>query len=126
MAPGDLHTMDQLARAIWGTFGAAIGELLFVGVLVAFGGYIVVAVAMGMFFKFTSEIKSGDKVLIDGEEGMVCSMGLFQTKITILNGRLRWRYIRNSQLNRIRMEKIIYSEEEMSSALKRWKKDNAE
>ncbi|MCG7944871.1 MAG: mechanosensitive ion channel [Candidatus Thiodiazotropha taylori] len=105
--------MTELSSQIWSDFGNSFSQVVFYGVVAAMAFFAFRSIASGLLVKMFSEFQPGDQVIIDGEEGIICNVGLFQTKVSIINGKLKWRYIPNSQLFNIRMERVILTEEQL-------------
>ena len=66
-------------------------------------------VVAGLLFKYQPHFKQGDHVLIDGDRGILVSVGYRQAVFRIQrdDGTISWRYVLNSRIRMLRLEKIV-------------------
>lgn len=69
-------------------------------------------IARGLAFRFSSQFKEGDVVLLDDEQAIIVKIGITQTVFGILrnNGDYCWRYIPNERISSVKLEKVIVSD----------------
>lgn len=62
----------------------------------------------GLKFKLNSQFNEGDKVLLDGEQAMIIKIGMGTTVFGVY-GRdgYTWRYISNTKIESLKLEKIV-------------------
>lgn len=67
------------------------------------------AIAKGMAFRFNGVFREGDVVFLDGERAIVVKIGILQSVfgITKKDGTYCWRYINNTKIDNVRLEKIL-------------------
>jgi len=67
------------------------------------------AVAKGLMFRFNGVFKEGDIVFLDGERAIIVKIGILQSVfgITKPDGTYCWRYINNTKMDNLRLEKIL-------------------
>ena len=67
------------------------------------------AIAKGMMFRFNGIFKEGDIVFLDGERAIIVKIGILQSVfgITKDDGTYCWRYINNTKMDNLRLEKIL-------------------
>ena len=67
------------------------------------------AIAKGMAFRFNGVFKEGDIVFLDGERAIVVKIGILQSVfgITKDDGTYCWRYISNTRVDYLKLEKIL-------------------
>lgn len=67
------------------------------------------AIAKGMAFRFNGVFKEGDIVFLDGERAIIVKIGILQSVfgITKDDGTYCWRYINNTKINNLKLEKIL-------------------
>ena len=63
----------------------------------------------GLMFTFNKNFNPGDRVMIDDQEAIIISIGIGWTVFEILpkNGKKKWRYLQNSRIPFVKLEKII-------------------
>lgn len=68
---------------------------------------------IGVLFVLNGQLREGDKVFIDGEEGVIVRKGLRQTVFGLekKDGTYCWRYVYNDRIRTLRIEKVIISRE---------------
>ena len=77
----------------------------------------------GLKFKLNSQFKEGDKVLLDGEQAMIIKIGMGTTVFGVY-GRdgYTWRYISNTKIESLKLEKIVDKDLHQDSAYEKAKK----
>lgn len=72
-------------------------------------------VAQGIMFRFSSQFKEGDHVIIDEEDAIIVNIGLRYTKFGIFkeNGSYAWLYLPNDKIKNQKIERVIRTKEEM-------------
>jgi len=67
------------------------------------------AIVKGMAFRFNGAFKEGDVVFLDDERALVVKIGVLQSVfgITKDDGAYCWRYINNTKINNLKLEKIL-------------------
>ena len=67
------------------------------------------AIAKGMAFRFAGTFKEGDVVFLDGERAIIVKIGILQSTfgITKPDGTYCWRYINNTRMDYLKLEKIL-------------------
>jgi len=67
------------------------------------------AIAKGMAFRYSGVFKEGDIVFLDGERAIVVKLGVMQSVfgITKEDGTYCWRYINNTKVDNLKLEKIL-------------------
>lgn len=67
------------------------------------------AMAKGMLFRFNRVFSEGDIVFLNGERAIIVKIGLMQSVfgITKPDGTYVWRYINNTKIDNIVLEKIL-------------------
>ena len=67
------------------------------------------AIVKGMMFRFNGKFKEGDVAFVDGERAIVVKIGILQSTfgITKDDGTYCWRYVNNTKIDNIRLEKIL-------------------
>jgi len=67
------------------------------------------AIAKGMMFRFNGVFKEGDIVFLDGERAIIVKVGVLQSVfgITKEDGTYCWRYVNNTRMDNLRLEKIL-------------------
>lgn len=71
-------------------------------------------IAKGLAFKMSGTFKEGDKVIIDGERGLIVKIGLTQTVFGIYKEKdgieedYCWRYVPNERISLLKIEKVIF------------------
>ena len=67
------------------------------------------AIAKGMAFRYSGVFKEGDIVFLDGERAIVVKLGIMQSVfgITKEDGTYCWRYINNTKVDNLKLEKIL-------------------
>ena len=62
----------------------------------------------GLKFKLNSQFKEGDKVLLDGEQAMIIKIGMGTTVFGVYSkDGYTWRYISNTKIESLKLEKIV-------------------
>ena len=71
----------------------------------------------GLKFKLNSQFNEGDKVLLDGEQAMIIKIGMGTTVFGVY-GRdgYTWRYISNTKIESLKLEKIVDKDLHQDSA----------
>ena len=77
----------------------------------------------GLKFKLNSQFNEGDKVLLDGEQAMIIKIGMGTTVFGVY-GRdgYTWRYISNTKIESLKLEKIVDKDLHQDSAYEKAKK----
>jgi len=77
----------------------------------------------GLKFKLNSQFKEGDKVLLDGEQAMIIKIGMGTTVFGVY-GRdgYTWRYISNTKIESLKLEKIVDKDLHQDSAYEKRQK----
>ena len=76
----------------------------------------VASLSKGLKFKMNSQFKEGDKVIIDGERGLIVKIGISQTVFGItkavgeFEGDYVWRYVPNERIPFLKLEKVIWDQ----------------
>ena len=76
----------------------------------------VASLSKGLKFKMNSQFKEGDKVIIDGERGLIVKIGTSQTVFGItkavgeFEGDYVWRYVPNERIPFLKLEKVIWDQ----------------
>ena len=67
------------------------------------------AIAKGMAFRYSGVFKEGDIVFLDGERAIVVKLGIMISVfgITKDDGTYCWRYINNTKVDNLKLEKIL-------------------
>lgn len=67
------------------------------------------ALAKGLLFKWDPMFAEGDTVIIDGERAVIVKIGLTRTTFAIdkPSGDQAWRFVHNSHVNELKLEKIV-------------------
>jgi len=67
------------------------------------------SIAKGMKFRFDPTFKEGDVVFIEGERAIIVKLGMMKTVfgVTKDDGTYCWRYIPNTRIEYLKLEKII-------------------
>ena len=77
----------------------------------------------GLKFKLNSQFNEGDKVLLDGEQGIIIKIGM---GTTVFGGYGRdgytWRYISNTKIESLKLEKIVDKDLHQDSAYEKRQK----
>ena len=63
----------------------------------------------GLLFKYQPHFKQGDHVIVDGDRGILVSVG-YRTAVFRIekdDGMIAWRYVPNSRIRSLRLEKIV-------------------
>ena len=63
----------------------------------------------GIMFKWNSHFKQGDHIIIDGDRGVIISVGYRQAVFRLHkdDGTVTWRYVPNARINVLRLEKVV-------------------
>ena len=62
----------------------------------------------GLKFKLNSQFNEGDKVLLDGEQAMIIKIGMGTTVFGVYSkDGYTWRYISNTKIESLKLEKIV-------------------
>ena len=63
----------------------------------------------GVMFKWNSQFQEGDHIIIDGDRGVIVSVGYRQAvfRLSKEDGTITWRYVPNARINILRLEKIV-------------------
>ena len=77
----------------------------------------------GLKFNLNSQFKEGDKVLLDGEQAMIIKIGMGTTVFGVY-GRdgYTWRYIINTKIETLKLEKIVDKDLHQDSAYEKAQK----
>jgi hypothetical protein len=67
------------------------------------------AIAKGMAFRFNGVFKEGDIVFLNDERAIIVKIGVLQSVfgITKSDGTYCWRYINNTKIDSLKLEKIL-------------------
>ena len=70
---------------------------------------IATGIAKGLQFKWYGGFKEGDKVIVDGQQGLVVKIGARQTVfgIHLKDGSYHWRLVSNDKISSLKLEKVI-------------------
>jgi small-conductance mechanosensitive channel len=64
----------------------------------------------GLMFRF-GNLKEGDRIIVNNEEGMLIKIGLQQTIIALYTDKgLVWRYVPNTRIPMLNLSKVVDSE----------------
>ena len=66
------------------------------------------SLAKGLQFKWNPAFNEGDRVILDGQEGMIVKIGARETVFSVYsdNG-LIWRYVPNERIAFLKLEKVM-------------------
>jgi hypothetical protein len=66
-------------------------------------------IAYGLQFRFNPNFKDGDIVFLDGERAIIVKRGILTTVFGVNkpDGTYSWRYVANSRIESLKLEKII-------------------
>ena len=77
----------------------------------------------GLKFKLNSQFNEGDKVLLDGEQAMIIKIGMGTTVFGVYGkDGYTWRYISNTKIESLKLEKIIDKDLHQDSAYEKKQK----
>ena len=77
----------------------------------------------GLKFKLNSQFNEGDKVLLDGEQAMIIKIGMGTTVFGVYGGDgYTWRYISNTKIESLKLEKIVDKDLHQDSAYEKRQK----
>jgi len=67
------------------------------------------SIAQGLLFSFNPTFNESDVVFLDGERAIIVKLGLLTTVFGISkpDGTYCWRYVPNTKVNNLKLEKII-------------------
>jgi len=66
---------------------------------------------IGIKFRMNSAFNEGDKVLLDGNDAIIVKIGVKETVFGVYSDRgYTWRYVPNTKIPNLKLEKIINSE----------------
>jgi hypothetical protein len=76
--------------------------------------------AQGLKFKMNPAFNEGDTVILDGAEATIVKIGIGQTVFGIYNDRgYTWRYVPNTRIPVLKLEKVINNEVHKDSAMEK-------
>ena len=79
--------------------------------------------AQGLKFKMNPAFNEGDTVILDGAEATIVKIGIGQTVFGIYNDRgYTWRYVPNTRIPVLKLEKVINNEVHKDSSLEKAQK----
>ena len=77
----------------------------------------------GLKFKLNSQFNEGDKVLLDGEQAMIIKIGMGTTVFGVYGkDGYTWRYISNTKIESLKLEKIVDKDLHQDSAYEKKQK----
>jgi len=77
----------------------------------------------GLRFKFEPAFNEGDNVLLEGEDAMIVKIGARQTAFAVYSDRgYTWRYISNSKIYSLKLEKVIKKDLHIDTELEKAQK----
>ena len=77
----------------------------------------------GLKFKLNSQFNEGDKVLLDGEQAMIIKIGIATTVFGVYGkDGYTWRYISNTKIESLKLEKIVDKDLHQDSAYEKRQK----
>ena len=107
--------------------GIALGELI--GPWIALLGSLMIAYwakdfatnfAVGLKFKLNPAFNEGDTVILDGNEAIIVKIGINQTVFGVYSDRgYTWRYIQNTRMSYVKLEKVVSSEMHMDTPIEK-------
>lgn len=69
---------------------------------------IATAFVKGARFRFNPAFQEGDKVLLDGQTALIIKIGLSETVFGVYgDGGYTWRYVPNSRIEFLKLEKVV-------------------
>ena len=72
--------------------------------------------AKGLKFKMNKAFNAGDRVLLDGQDAVIVSIGTSETVFGIYSEKgYNWRYVPNERISIIKLEKVIQSDEHLDT-----------
>ena len=67
--------------------------------------------AKGLKFKLNKAFNAGDRVLLDGQDAVIVSIGTSETVFGIYSEKgYTWRYVPNERISMLKLEKVIQSD----------------
>lgn len=103
-----IQTVTQLSNSLSVLFVPILAVVMTVmfGMAIKDAG---AAIAKGMMFRFNAVFKEGDIVFLDGERAIIVKIGVLQSVfgITKEDGTYCWRYISNTNMDKLKLEKIL-------------------
>ena len=76
-----------------------------------------VSLIKGLKFKFDSQFQEGQKVMLDGEQAMIIKIGWQVTTFGVYSPRgYTWRYVSNTKIEGLKLEKIVDADLHVDSA----------
>jgi len=103
-----IMTVTELSNSLSVLFIPILGVVMTVmfGMAIKDAG---AAIAKGMMFRFNAVFKEGDIVFLDGERAIIVKIGILQSVfgITKPDGAYCWRYISNTKMDSLKLEKIL-------------------
>ena len=67
--------------------------------------------AKGLKFKMNKAFNAGDRVLLDGQDAVIVSIGTSETVFGIYSEKgYTWRYVPNERISMLKLEKVIQSD----------------
>jgi hypothetical protein len=81
------------------------------------------SLAKGLQFKWNPAFNEGDKVILDGAEGMIVKIGTRETVFSVYSkSGLIWRYVPNERIAYLKLEKVINPDLHLDSEEEKAKK----
>ena len=72
----------------------------------------------GIKFKMNPAFNEGDTVILDGQESIIVKIGINQTVFGVYSERgYTWRYIQNTRMSYVKLEKVVSSEMHMDTPI---------
>ncbi len=76
-----------------------------------------VSLIKGLKFKLNSQFQEGQKVLLEGEQAMIVKIGWQVTTFGVYSPRgYTWRYVSNTKIESLKLEKIVDADLHVDSA----------
>ena len=108
MEASSIQTVTELSASLSILFVPLIAAVMtvLIGMAIKDGA---AAMAKGMMFRFNGVFKEGDIVFLDGERALIVKIGILQSVfgITKDDGAYCWRYISNTKMDNLKLEKIL-------------------
>lgn len=103
-----IMTVTQLSEHVTQLFLPIIATMMVVLIGLAMKDA-AAAIAKGMAFRFNGTFKEGDIVFLDGQRAIIVKIGILQSVfgITKDDGTYCWRYVNNTRIDILKLEKIL-------------------
>jgi hypothetical protein len=81
------------------------------------------SLAKGLQFKWNPAFNEGDKIILDGTEGMIVKIGARETVFSVYSDSgLIWRYVPNERIAYLKLEKVINPDLHLDTKVEKAKK----